>query len=161
RVHLTSTHVIHSFRVHDLAGKLDAIPARRNVFWFHADKPGVYPGECAEFCGFQHAHLRFYVVAEAPDKFAKWLGQQQAESRVPQSPEENKGRETFLNGPCVACHQIRGTTAHGLVAPDLTHVGSRLTIAAGTLPLTRGNLAGWIVDSQRIKPGNHMPGMNL
>ncbi len=161
RIHLTSIDVIHSFWVPDLAGKIDAIPARRNVFWLQADKPGLYPGECAEFCGFQHAHMRFYVVAEPPDKFANWLGQQQQESRVPQTPEEIKGRDTFLNAPCVACHQIRGTTAHGLVAPDLTHIGSRLTIAAGTLPRTRGNLAGWIVDAQRIKPGNHMPGINL
>jgi cytochrome c oxidase subunit 2 len=161
RIHLDTSDVIHSFWVPNLAGKLDAIPDHRNVFWLQADKPGVYPGECAEFCGFQHAHMRFFVFADPPDKFASWLGQQQAEARIPQTDEQERGRQTFLKGPCVICHQIRGTTAHGNVAPDLTHVGSRTTIAAGTLPLTRGNLTGWIIDSQRIKPGNHMPGMNL
>jgi len=161
RIHLDTSDVIHSFWVPNLAGKLDAIPNHRNVFWLQADKPGVYPGECAEFCGFQHAHMRFFVFADPPDKFAAWLGQQNAPSRVPQTDEQERGRQTFLNGPCVVCHQIRGTDAHGNVAPDLTHVGSRTTIASGTLPLTRGNLAGWIIDPQRIKPGTHMPGMNL
>ena len=95
---------------------------------------GVYPGECAEFCGFQHAHMRFFVFADPPDKFAAWLGQQNAPSRVPQTDEQERGRQTFLKGPCVVCHQIRGTDAHGHVAPDLTHVGSRTTIASGDAP---------------------------
>jgi cytochrome c oxidase subunit 2 len=158
---LRSVDVIHSFWVPNLHGKIDAIPSRHNVFWLQADKPGIYVGQCAEYCGLQHAHMRMRIFADPPDKFADWLGQQQQDSHVPQTGEQSRGRVVFLNGPCIICHQIRGTDAHGSYGPDLTHVGSRTTIAAGTLPMTRGNLAGWIIDSQRLKPGTHMPGMNL
>lgn len=161
RVHVTSNDVIHSFWIPNLHGKIDAIPTRQNTYWFRADKPGMYWGQCAEFCGLQHAHMRFVVVAESEDRFKAWLAAQRAPSAIPANDAQSLGREAFLNAPCVLCHTIRGTDAHGHVGPDLTHLASRRTIAAGTLPNTRGNLGGWIVDSHRIKPGNNMPSMHL
>jgi cytochrome c oxidase subunit 2 len=105
--------------------------------------------------------MALLVIAERPDKFSAWMDQQVQPAREPVDPSEQRGREVFLSGPCVLCHSIRGTTASGFVAPDLTHIGSRRTIAAGTLPNTPGHLAGWIADNQTIKPGNHMPQIAL
>ena len=161
RLHLTSVDVIHSFWVPNLHGKMDAIPAHNNTYWLQADKPGVFWGQCAEFCGLQHAHMKFMVIAEEPAKFEQWRDAQRAPSALPRGDEQNTGRQVFLNSPCPVCHMIRGTDAHGRVGPELTHLASRQTIAAGTLPNTRGNLGGWIVDSHRIKPGNNMPPMHL
>lgn len=161
RIHVTSHDVIHSFWVPNLYGKLDLIPDHMNTTWFQADHPGTFRGQCAEFCGLQHANMVFYVVAEPPDKFEKWLNDQRQPSVIPQTPAEEAGRQVFLGAPCVLCHTIRGTEAHGTEGPDLTHLASRQWIGAGTLPNTRGNLSGWVVDAQRVKPGTHMPGMNL
>lgn len=157
----TSHDVIHSFWVPNLNGKIDSIPNHVNTVWFRADKPGVFRGQCAEFCGLQHAHMALLVIAEPSDKFYAWLNKQREPAHTPATPIEQRGLDVFLNSPCVLCHSIRGTGASGQVAPDLTHVGGRQMIAAGTLPNTRGNLGGWITDSQRIKPGNHMPAINL
>ena len=151
-----SNDVIHSFWAPNLHGKRDLIPSRVTTEYIQADKPGVYRGQCAEFCGLQHAHMAFYVIAEPEDKFKAWMQAQLQPAVAPATPVLQQGQQNFLNYACVYCHQIRGTTASGQNAPDLTHFGSRRTIAAGTLPNTPGNLAGWIVNPQSIKPGTHM-----
>jgi cytochrome c oxidase subunit 2 len=117
----------------------------------------VYRGQCAEFCGYQHANMAFLVVAEPPDQFSMWLDQQRRPAVPPVDEVPQRGQEIFLSSSCVLCHTIRGTSAGGKVAPDLTHLASRRTLAAGTLPNTPGSLAGWIIDPQHIKPGNKMP----
>jgi cytochrome c oxidase subunit II len=158
---LDSSDVIHSFWVPNLAGKLDLIPGRTNELRIQADKPGIYRGQCGEFCGWQHAHMSILVVAHTSDDFEAWRAAQVSPAKPPENAQRRRGQEIFLKSPCVMCHRIRGTPAGGQVAPDLTHVGSRRTIAAGTLPNTRGNLAAWIIDPQGIKPGAHMPLIKL
>jgi cytochrome c oxidase subunit 2 len=152
----TSNDVIHSFWAPSLQGKRDLIPSRVTTDWIQADRAGRFRGQCAEFCGLQHAHMALWLVAEPIDQFEKWMAHQLQPSVAPSSPAEMGGREVFLKSACVLCHAIRGTTAAAQVGPDLTHFGSRSTIAAGTLPNNKGNLAGWIADPQNIKPGNHM-----
>lgn len=154
---LRSTDVIHSFWPPNLSGKRDEIPGNENSLWFQADSAGVYRGQCAEFCGHQHAKMGFLVVAEPPDDFARWLAGQRDTATTPVDSFTRRGQEVFLASSCVMCHAIAGTPAGSRVGPDLTHLASRRTIAAGTLPNTRGNLAGWIVDPQSIKPGVKMP----
>jgi cytochrome c oxidase subunit II len=151
-----SQDVIHSFWVPNLHGKRDLIPSRSTNEWIEADRPGVYRGQCAEFCGMQHAHMALWVIAEPEDKFEAWMRAQLQPAVPPSSPDTRRGQQVFLNHACIFCHQIRGTTAAGQNAPDLTHFGSRRGIAANTVPNTKGNLAGWIVDPQSTKPGNHM-----
>ncbi|MFL6195124.1 MAG: cytochrome c oxidase subunit II [Thermoanaerobaculia bacterium] len=160
-VRLESSDVIHSFWVPNLHGKRDAIPGHESEIWIQADHPGVYRGQCAEFCGFQHAHMGLEVIAESPERFAAWYNAQLLPSALPATPVEQRGRQLVQSLPCALCHNIQGTQAGGRVGPDLTHLASRRTLAAGTLPNTPGNLAGWIVDPQTIKPGNHMPANNL
>jgi cytochrome c oxidase subunit 2 len=160
-IKLEASDVIHSFWVPSLAGKLDLIPGRQNQIQVQADRPGAYRGQCAEYCGFQHAHMGMLVVAEPMEDFERWRNQQVSAALSPADDEARRGQEIFFTKPCIMCHQIRGTSAGGRVAPDLTHVGSRRTLAAGTLENTRGNLAAWIVDPQGIKPGAHMPVIKL
>jgi cytochrome c oxidase subunit II len=152
-----SRDVIHSFWVPNLHGKRDLIPGQVTNFWFQADEPGVYRGQCAEFCGHQHANMSFVVVAEPMEKFQAWIQHQRQIAHEPQSDEEKRGQQVFLQTTCSMCHTVRGTSAGSRVGPELTHVAGRLTIAAGTLPNTRGHLAGWVLDSQTIKPGHRMP----
>jgi cytochrome c oxidase subunit 2 len=152
-----STDVIHSFWVPNLMGKRDLIPGIVTNTWIQADEPGVYRGQCAEFCGHQHAHMALEVVAEPMDKFQAWIRHQREPAPEPSTDEQKRGKEVFMQSTCVTCHAIRGTEAGSHVGPELTHVGSRLTLAAGTLPNARGHLAGWIANSQSIKPGNRMP----
>ncbi len=152
----TSNDVIHSFWVPNLQGKRDLIPSHVTTDWIQADHAGKFRGQCAEFCGLQHAHMALWVVAEPIEQFETWLAHQLESSAAPSQPEQKRGQEIFLNNACILCHAIQGTSAAGQVGPDLTHFASRLTIAAGTLPNTKGNLAGWIADPQTIKPGNHM-----
>ena len=151
-----SKDVIHSFWVPNLNGKRDLIPSRTTTEWIEADYPGLYRGQCAEFCGLQHAHMALWVIAEPQEKFNAWMRAQLQPAVSPSDPEKQRGQQVFLNQACVFCHQIRGTSAAGQNAPDLTHFGSRRGIAANTVPNTKGNLAGWIVDPQSMKPGNHM-----
>ena len=151
-----SQDVIHSFWIPNLQGKRDLIPSRITTEWFEADTPGRYRGQCAEFCGLQHAHMAMWVVAEPPAQFEAWMAHQLDRAPAPSDPVTQRGQEVFLAHACVLCHTIRGTPAAGQVGPDLTHLASRISIAAGTLPNTMGNLAGWIADPQTIKPGNHM-----
>jgi cytochrome c oxidase subunit II len=154
---LRSTDVIHSFWPPDLSPKRDLIPGNVNTLWFQADSSGVYRGQCAEFCGLQHARMGFLVIAQRPDSFALWLASQRDTARTPTDALARRGQEVFLGSTCVMCHAISGTPAGSRIGPDLTHLASRRTIAAGTLPNTRGNLAGWIVNPQGIKPGTRMP----
>jgi cytochrome c oxidase subunit 2 len=158
---LKSDDVIHSFWVPSLMGKTDLIPGRTNSLRFTADKAGVYGGQCAEFCGLQHAHMGMRVFVDAPAEFDRWKAGQIAPSVGPTTPAQSAGQTAFLNNPCLSCHAIRGTTAGGVLGPDLTHVASRSTLAAGTLPFTRGTLAAWITDPQSIKPGTNMPTIKL
>jgi cytochrome c oxidase subunit 2 len=154
---LTSTNVIHSFWVPSLAGKLDMIPGRVNSYRFEVAEAGVYRGQCAEFCGAQHAKMAFFVVAMPRDAFEAWYAAQAAPAREPLLPELTYGQERFIANGCGACHRVRGSTADGDIGPDLTHVGGRVSLAAGELPNNVGTLAGWIASSQHVKPGSLMP----
>jgi cytochrome c oxidase subunit II len=156
-----STDVIHSFWAPSITGKRDLLPGYSSAFWFQIDRPGTYHGQCAEFCGLQHAHMGFSVVAESTDQFAAWKQQQLKPAADTDSQEATRGREVFLTHACLMCHTIRGTDAGSRVGPDLTHIASRTMIAAETLPNTPGALAGWILDPQRIKPGTAMSPNNL
>ncbi|HEX5385753.1 MAG TPA: c-type cytochrome [Gemmatimonadales bacterium] len=162
-VHLvgTSYDVIHSFWAPNLHGKRDLIPGYSSEAWFRADTPGVWTGECAEFCGLQHAHMRFVVVAQSDADYAAWYAGQLAPAAEPIETSRAHGEQVFLAHSCSLCHTIRGTPAGGRLGPDLTHVGSRAQIAAGLLPNTRGNLAGWILDPRTLKPGTPMPATSL
>ena len=157
RVSLTSPDVIHSFWVPSLNGKTDLIPGRENTTTIEADRPGTYRGQCAEFCGVQHAHMALLVVAEPKEAFEAWRARQVQPAAEPAGDAEKRGRDVFLSGPCVMCHRIRGTIAGGSLGPDLTHVAGRQTLAAATIPNTPGYLAAWIEDPQHVKPGNRMP----
>lgn len=157
RLKLVSADVIHSFWVPALHGKRDLIPGHENELWIQADRAGVFEGQCAEFCGYQHAHMRIRVIAQPRDEFEAWLAAQRRPARVPETPQEKRGQEVFLAQTCVMCHTVRGTRAASRAGPDLTHLASRRTLAAGAIPNTRGHLAGWTLDPQGIKPGNHMP----
>jgi cytochrome c oxidase subunit 2 len=157
RLQVASRDVIHSFWAPNLHGKLDLIPGYLGTTFLQADRPGVYGGRCAEFCGLQHAHMDFRIIAEPPDRFAAWYERQLRPAPPPADPLQLKGQQVFLSKGCVLCHTIRGTPAGSRVGPDLTHLAVRATIAAGTLPNTRGNLGGWVLDPQRIKPGARMP----
>jgi cytochrome c oxidase subunit II len=154
---LRSVDVIHSFWVPNLQGKKDLIPGQVNTLWLQADRPGVFRGQCAEFCGLQHAHMALEVLAEPEDEFARWQAQQRQPAPQPTTDEQRKGRDVFMTSSCVLCHAIAGTSAGAITGPNLTHVASRRSLAAGTLPNTRGHLAGWIVDPQLSKPGSNMP----
>ena len=161
RLELSSDDVIHSFWVPSLNGKMDLVPGQTNTLTIEADEVGIYRGSCAEFCGTQHAKMNLLVSAEPEEAFQEWLASQQGSSSLPDTPLERKGLEVFLSSACVYCHTIEGTNASGDLGPNLTHLASRLTLGAGTIANNRGNLAGWIVNSQAIKPGNRMPPMFL
>lgn len=154
---LHSTDVIHSFWVPRLAGKIDMVPGRTNHLTIQADEPGVYRGQCAEYCGIQHAQMAFFIEAVPPEAFEAWAHREAAPAAEPIGELAATGRDVFVDQPCASCHTIRGTLARGDVGPDLTHFASRRSIGAGAVENTRGHLAGWIVDSQSLKPGNRMP----
>ena len=154
---LNSDDVIHSFWVPSLHGKKDLIPGRTATIEFRADKPGEYRGECAEFCGLQHAFMMFRVVAVAPAAYEAWADAQRKPAAEPADAPAQRGRELFLSGSCMLCHAIQGTTANAHKAPDLTHVASRPRLGAERFPNTADELARWITDPQRMKPGVHMP----
>jgi len=154
---LDTRDVIHSLWIPNLHGKRDLIPGRVNKFWIEADRPGVYRGQCAEFCGLQHAHMSLMVVAEEPEKFVEWKQRESHGAPTPLTPQQERGLQVFLGAPCANCHNVTGIDASATLGPDLTHVRSRPTLAAGTLVNTRGNLAGWITNAPAIKPGTQMP----
>lgn len=154
---VTSRDVIHSFWAPNLQGKRDLIPGYTTAIWLQADRPGVFRGQCAEFCGLQHAHMAFDIVAEPEAEFEHWLDGMRQPARPPQSDSERRGQDVFMTARCAGCHTIDGTAAHGQAAPNLTHLATRSTLGAGTLPNTRDHLGQWIADPQASKPGNQMP----
>jgi len=155
-----SKDVIHSVWIPALRGKIDMIPGRTNRIRFMANRPGVVRGQCAEYCGAQHALMAFYVVAHPPEEFDRWLEQERRPAPAPSTDFLALGQRAFGTAGCGACHAIRGTEWTGGYGPDLTHVGSRLSLAAGALDNHRGTLGGWIAGAQDIKPGNRMPSFN-
>jgi cytochrome c oxidase subunit II len=154
---LRAMDVIHSFWVPRLHGKRDLIPGYTRSLWIEADEPGVYRGECAEFCGHQHAHMALTVVAEPREQFASWYEAQLQTAAPPVDQSRSFGREVFLGKSCPLCHTVRGTDASGRVGPDLTHVASRRHLAAATLPNDDAALRAWIADPHAFKPGVRMP----
>jgi cytochrome c oxidase subunit 2 len=160
-VQLNASDVIHSLWIPSLTGKRDLIPGRTATLAFRADQPGIYRGQCAEFCGFQHAFMAFEVHAETPENFERWRQLQLATAPEPADPQAQRGKQLFQSVSCAMCHAIQGTLAQGRQAPDLTHLASRRTIAAGTLPNNAGNLASWIADPHKHKPGVNMPATPL
>ena len=161
RLRLLSADVIHSFWVPALAGKLDLVPGQVNETWLQAERPGVYRGQCAEFCGLQHARMGLLVVAQPAAEFEAWWRQQREPAAAPSDPVGARGLEVFARN-CAGCHAVRGTAAfYGRTGPDLTHLASRRTLAAGVLDNVRGALAGWIANPQVLKPGNRMPPVAL
>jgi cytochrome c oxidase subunit 2 len=160
-VTLRAADVIHSFWVPPLHGKTDLVPGRENVTWLQVDRPGIYRGQCAEFCGVQHAHMGLVVVAQPEAAFRRWLAQQSRPAAPAQSAQAQRGQQIFMDGTCSSCHTIRGTDANGYVGPDLTHVASRNTLGALTVLNRPDTLAEWIRDSQHLKPGNQMPAFHI
>lgn len=154
---LTSVDVIHSLWLPKLAGKLDLIPGRTNRLMVEADEPGVFRGQCAEFCGVAHTKMALHAVAVPPDEFERWAENQRSVATAPSDASTREGAELFQATGCVVCHTVRGHGAWGRAGPDLTHVGSRMTIGAGVLAMTAENLALWIGHNDALKPGNRMP----
>jgi cytochrome c oxidase subunit II len=160
-VHLESNDVIHSFWVPNLAGKQDLIPGRTTDIQLLPTKTGLYRGQCAEFCGIQHANMALVVTVESKEDFLRWIAAQRRPAFAPASPLELAGYRYVMSRECSSCHNIAGTPASGQVGPDLTHLASRRTIAAGALPMNPGNLYGWVADPQSQKQGNKMPTIGL
>jgi len=158
---LKSADVIHTFWVPSLHGKKDMLPGRSTELALRADRPGTYRGACAEFCGLQHALMAFSVTVQPQEGYEAWRAAQAAPARTPDTVEGQRGRALFESLDCAGCHTVRGTAAAGTLGPDLTHVGSRPVLAAGTVPRTREHLAAWIVDPQSLKPGSTMPASRL
>ena len=158
---LRSTDVNHSFWVPNLAGKKDLIPGKVTTMWLQADKPGVYRGQCAEYCGLQHAKMALWIVADPQEQFNAWRQNATQEAVQPTTDVQKRGQQVFFSSTCVMCHAINGMPAGSGIGPNLTHIGSRNMIAAATLSNTRDHLAQWIKDSQTFKPGNKMPQNNL
>ncbi len=156
-IELQSADVMHSFWIPALHGKVDLIPGHTNFVRIEASQPGDFAGQCAEYCGAEHALMRLLVVAQQPDEYAAWLNQQRKPASEPSSPEALAGEQTFLAGPCIMCHQVRGTAAGGSVAPDLTHIASRQYIAANSFPNNDAYLEAWVTHAQSLKPEAEMP----
>jgi cytochrome c oxidase subunit II len=156
---LESADVAHSFWVPQLAGKTDVIPNRENHMWLDPRETGIYYGNCAEYCGTQHANMLIRIVVDSPEDFEKWVAQQQQSAVA--APQAAQARAAFLGMACVNCHTVRGTPAHGTFGPDLTHLMSRGTLASGMIPNTAGTVFAWVGHPQAIKPGNLMPDMQL
>jgi cytochrome c oxidase subunit 2 len=160
-IYLKSNDVIHSFWVPSLAGKEDLIPGRDNDITLVPREVGIYRGQCAEFCGAQHAHMALIVDVDSYPDFLKWWHHQLEEAPAPTTPLTQAGYNFVTSRQCSSCHAIAGTPANGTVGPDLTHLASRRSIAAGAMPMSEGNLYGWVADPQSLKPGNHMPTIGL
>jgi cytochrome c oxidase subunit 2 len=153
--------VIHSFWVPELNRKIDMIPGQSNRIELYAEEPGAYRGQCAEFCGLQHAHMALEVRAEPRRDFERWLAANAQPARAPVGSEASEGKQVFMENACAGCHTIAGTPAQGTVGPDLTHLASRKTLAALTIPNDRLELGHWIRNPQGVKPGAKMPGLEL
>lgn len=158
---LDSADVIHSFWIPALGGKVDMIPGRRTRLVLRASRTGTFRGVCAEYCGSSHALMGFVVVVQEPDEFARWLAQQAEPAPVPANPRAARGAEVFLASGCGACHAVRGTPADGVIGPELTHVGSRLSLGAAALANDAGGLRRWLEYTGAIKPAAHMPAFDM
>ena len=160
---LQAKDVNHSFWVPRLAGKTDLIPGRTNTMWFETEQTGLFVGQCAEYCGTQHANMLLRVYVDPPEQFEKWLANEKKDARDSDDAEVRKGKQVFLARSCVSCHRVRGTSARGKVGPDLTHLMGRKTLAGGTIANDPkgANLRKWIKDPQKIKPGCLMPPRGL
>ncbi|MEV0809834.1 cytochrome c oxidase subunit II [Micromonospora sp. NPDC050200] len=157
RVRLHTADVLHSFWVPQLMPKTDLIAGEVRETWLQAERAGRYRGQCAEYCGTQHAHMAFLVVAEPRADFEAWLARLGSTARQPETDAQRRGQQAFVQGTCAGCHAIRGTPADGRIGPDLSDVGSRWSIGAGAVPNDGGHLGGWIANPQTVKPGNNMP----
>lgn len=160
-VTLLSADVIHTFWVPNLHGKKDMLPGRPTTITLQADQPGRFRGQCAEFCGTEHALMAFGMVADTPEDYARWRAAQQAPAAAPTSPGAVRGQALFMNSACAGCHTVRGSEAAGTLGPDLTHLASRPTIAAGSAPNTADSLAQWVRNPGVVKPGAAMPASAL
>ncbi|NNM76278.1 c-type cytochrome [Sphingomonas sp. ID1715] len=160
-IELASNDVIHSFWIPNLAGKQDLIPGRRTDIALLPRRTGQFRGQCAEFCGAQHAHMALDVMVEPEAQFLNWWRSQLKPAPAPRTRLEQAGANYIVSRECSVCHAITGTPINARVGPDLTHVASRKSIAAGTLPMNRGNLYAWIADPQGVKPGSRMPYIGL
>jgi cytochrome c oxidase subunit 2 len=160
-VKLRSDDVIHSFWVPALSGKTDVIPGQINTTWIEANTPGTFLGACTEYCGLQHAHMAIRVVAEPRDRFEAWRDNQLKSGEPPQNATDENAGLTAFERRCAVCHTVRGTPAGGVFGPDLSHLMTRATLAAGAVSNDGGDLAGWIADPQQIKPGARMPQVQL
>ena len=161
QVGLRSADVIHDFWVPELGRKMDIVPGVENRTWFAADTPGTYEGRCAEYCGQEHAWMRIRVIAQTSEDFAKWEQAQLAVPPAPSTGDAAQGAQDFQELSCASCHTIRGTPANARIGPDLTHVASRETIAAGRLDNTPATLARWLLEPNLVKPGCKMPNLHL
>ncbi len=160
---MSSADVTHSFWVPRLAGKMDLIPNRLNTMWIDPEAAGLYLGQCAQYCGVQHAKMLLRVYAQSPEDFAAWIKEQQrpAEQSFSGNAEAAEGQKVFMHSACINCHTVAGTVATGRFGPDLTHLESRDTIAAGSVENTPENLRRWVADPNSMKPGVLMPSMHL
>jgi cytochrome c oxidase subunit II len=158
-IELRSADVIHTFWIPRIHGKMDLVPGQPNMIRIKADQAGTYRGQCSEFCGDQHANMAMLVIADPPAQYNAWVAGQRADAAQPTTPAAQAGEQVFLSGPCAFCHSVRGTDAMGVVAPDLTHIASRLSLAADTLVNNKANLAGWVTHAQSLKPGCEMPNL--
>jgi cytochrome c oxidase subunit II len=156
-IELIGTDVMHSFWVPTLHGKEDLVPGQDNFIRLRADQAGTYRGQCAEFCGAQHAHMGMLIIADPPDEYQAWLVNQRKPGVEPQDPEARQGEQVFLSTACALCHSVRGTPAGGGIAPDLTHIATRQGLAAETLPNDTSDLEAWVTHAQSFKPGAEMP----
>lgn len=164
RFELLSEDVIHSLWIPKVSGKIDMIPGHTNYLWVEVEKPGKYRAQCAEYCGLQHAKMAFWVHAVSQDQFKDWVQMQRAPAKPPQDPLSQEGKRVYVEAGCIRCHSIRKDLTllnPELAGPDLTHLASRGTLGAGSVPNNRGFLAAWVADSQGIKPGNLMPAFPL
>ena len=161
RIRLRSNDVIHSLWIPSLAGKEDLIPGRETVLNVTPQRPGLLRGQCAEYCGLQHAKMALVVSVDSPGDFATWLERQRQPARIPASPLALAGYRYVTTRQCASCHAIAGTPAHAQTGPDLTHLASRRSIAAGTLPMDKANLYGWVANPQALKPGVKMPALGI
>jgi cytochrome c oxidase subunit 2 len=161
RLEVRTADVIHSFWVPELNRKIDTLPGTTNAIELYADAVGRYRGQCAEFCGLQHAHMGFYVFVDPAARFRAWLANARSDARAPVTATQRRGQQVFLAQGCASCHTIRGTSARGTVGPDLTHVASRSTLGALVIPDTPAELKAWIADPQHVKPGDRMPEQGL
>ena len=157
---LESVDVIHSFWAPQLAGKTDVIPGHINHTWFKADQLGTFHGQCAEFCGEEHALMQFQVVVETPEQFKTWVSEQQAPP-VAMTGDAATGEQLFMNGACVGCHTVNGSKAQGKVGPNLTHLASRKYFAGDVFEINSTNLTRWLSDPPAMKPGTAMPNLHL